>query len=53
VIGDTIFDLAAATARPTEATMLDVLRDWPAARALLADAAETLAALRLQNENIY
>src|SRR5712692_2481335 len=41
VIDDTIFDLAAATGRPSYATMLDVLRDWDAARVLLQDAAKT------------
>ncbi|MGA7490674.1 MAG: fumarylacetoacetate hydrolase family protein [Xanthobacteraceae bacterium] len=47
VVGETVFDLAAATGRPSYATMLDVLRDWDAARGLLADAA-TNAAERTQ-----
>src|SRR5712692_8673657 len=41
VVDETIFDLAAATGRPSYATMLDVLRDWDAARGLLQDAAKT------------
>jgi len=41
VVDETIFDLAAATGRPSYATMLDVLRDWDAARVLLQDAAKT------------
>ena len=32
VVGQTIFDVAAATGRASYATMLDVLRDWAAAR---------------------
>ncbi len=47
VVGETVFDLAAATGRPSYATMLDVLRDWDAARGLLTDAA-TNAAERTQ-----
>jgi len=39
VIGDTIFDLAVATGRASYTTMLDVLRDWDAARSALAEAA--------------
>ena len=41
VLGETIFDIAAATARPAYVTMLDVLRDWQAARGPLRDAAAT------------
>jgi 2-keto-4-pentenoate hydratase/2-oxohepta-3-ene-1,7-dioic acid hydratase in catechol pathway len=43
VIDDTIFDLAAATGRASYATMLDVLRDWEAARGTLAEAAGSAA----------
>src|SRR5262252_4050259 len=43
IVDDTIFDLAAATGRPGYAAMLDVLRDWDAARAVLADAATAAA----------
>jgi 2-keto-4-pentenoate hydratase/2-oxohepta-3-ene-1,7-dioic acid hydratase in catechol pathway len=43
VVGDTIFDLAAATGRADYATMLDLLRDWEHARGLLAQAATTAA----------
>jgi 2-keto-4-pentenoate hydratase/2-oxohepta-3-ene-1,7-dioic acid hydratase in catechol pathway len=43
VVGDTIFDLAAATGRADYATMLDLLRDWEAARGLLPKAATTAA----------
>jgi 2-keto-4-pentenoate hydratase/2-oxohepta-3-ene-1,7-dioic acid hydratase in catechol pathway len=39
VVGETVFDLAAATGRASYATMLDVLRDWDGARGLLRDAA--------------
>jgi 2-keto-4-pentenoate hydratase/2-oxohepta-3-ene-1,7-dioic acid hydratase in catechol pathway len=39
VVGETLFDLAAATGRPGYATMLDLLRDWDGARAVLRDAA--------------
>ena len=46
-VGETVFDLAAATGCPSYATMLDVLRDWDAARGLLTDAA-TNAAKRTQ-----
>jgi 2-keto-4-pentenoate hydratase/2-oxohepta-3-ene-1,7-dioic acid hydratase in catechol pathway len=41
IIDDTIFDLAAATGRAAYVTMLDVLRDWDAARGALAEAAGT------------
>jgi len=40
LVGETVFDLAAATGRPSYATVLDVLRDWDAARGLLAAAAK-------------
>ena len=36
VVGETVFDVAAATGRPSYVTMLDVLRDWDTARGLLA-----------------
>src|SRR5262245_64365095 len=39
VVGETVFDLAAATGRPSYATMLGLLRDWDGARAILRDAA--------------
>ncbi|HEY6992631.1 MAG TPA: fumarylacetoacetate hydrolase family protein [Xanthobacteraceae bacterium] len=39
VVGETVFDLAAATGRAAYATMLDVLRDWDGAPAVLRDAA--------------
>ncbi len=35
VVGDAIFDIAAATGRASYVTMLDVLRDWPAAHTAL------------------
>jgi 2-keto-4-pentenoate hydratase/2-oxohepta-3-ene-1,7-dioic acid hydratase in catechol pathway len=41
IIDETIFDLAAATGRASYVTMLDVLRDWDAARSALAEAAGT------------
>jgi 2-keto-4-pentenoate hydratase/2-oxohepta-3-ene-1,7-dioic acid hydratase in catechol pathway len=41
VVDETIFDLAAATGRASYVTMLDVLRDWDAARGTLAEAAGT------------
>jgi 2-keto-4-pentenoate hydratase/2-oxohepta-3-ene-1,7-dioic acid hydratase in catechol pathway len=41
VVGETIFDVAAATGRASYATMLDVLRDWAAARGRLQGAATT------------
>src|SRR5690242_2018681 len=41
VVDDTIFDLAAATGRPSYATMLDVLRDWDAASAALSNTAKS------------
>jgi len=37
--GEKVFDIAAATGRAAYTTMLDVLRDWGAARGLLQDAA--------------
>jgi len=43
IVDETIFDLAGATGRPAYATVLDVLRDWDAARAVLADAASAAA----------
>jgi 2-keto-4-pentenoate hydratase/2-oxohepta-3-ene-1,7-dioic acid hydratase in catechol pathway len=43
VVDQTVLDVAAATGRPSYATMLDVLRDWDAARGLLADAAGAAA----------
>jgi 2-keto-4-pentenoate hydratase/2-oxohepta-3-ene-1,7-dioic acid hydratase in catechol pathway len=43
VVGETLFDLAAATGRPGYATMLDLLRDWDGARAVLRDAAAKAA----------
>ena len=43
IVDETIFDLAAATGRPGYATVLDVLRDWDAARTVLADAANSAA----------
>jgi len=43
IVDDTIFDLAAATGRASYTTMLDVLRDWDAARGMLAEAAKTAA----------
>ena len=39
VVDQTVFDVAAATGRPSYVTMLDVLRDWDTARGLLQDAA--------------
>ena len=39
VVDDTVFDLAGATGRASYATMLDVLRDWDAARPVLQEAA--------------
>ena len=38
VIGQAVFDVAAATGQPSYVTMLDVLRDWDTARGLLQDA---------------
>src|SRR3954471_9097603 len=38
VIGQAVFDVAAATRQPSYVTMLDVLRDWNTARGLLQDA---------------
>jgi 2-keto-4-pentenoate hydratase/2-oxohepta-3-ene-1,7-dioic acid hydratase in catechol pathway len=43
VVADTVFDLADATGRRGYATMLDVLRDWDAARNVLSDTAKTAA----------
>ena len=43
VVGETVFDLAAATGRASYATMLDLLRDWDGARAVLPDAAASAA----------
>jgi 2-keto-4-pentenoate hydratase/2-oxohepta-3-ene-1,7-dioic acid hydratase in catechol pathway len=39
IVGEEIFDLAAATGRASDASMLDVLRDWDGARGLLQEAA--------------
>jgi 2-keto-4-pentenoate hydratase/2-oxohepta-3-ene-1,7-dioic acid hydratase in catechol pathway len=39
VLGDTLFDLAAATGRADYATMLDVVGDWQAARGILVETA--------------
>jgi 2-keto-4-pentenoate hydratase/2-oxohepta-3-ene-1,7-dioic acid hydratase in catechol pathway len=39
VVDETVFDVAAATGRASYVTMLDVLRDWNAARGHLQDAA--------------
>ena len=46
LVDETIFDVAAATERASYATMLDVLRDWDAARGRLRDAAATAAGKR-------
>jgi 2-keto-4-pentenoate hydratase/2-oxohepta-3-ene-1,7-dioic acid hydratase in catechol pathway len=43
VVGETVFDLAAATGRASYVTMLDVLRDWDGARAVLREAAASAA----------
>jgi 2-keto-4-pentenoate hydratase/2-oxohepta-3-ene-1,7-dioic acid hydratase in catechol pathway len=43
IVGETIFDVAAATGRASYVTMLDLLRDWGAARGLLAQAAKSAA----------
>ena len=43
VVDDTVFDLAGATGRASYATMLDVLRDWDAARPVLQEAAGAAA----------
>jgi 2-keto-4-pentenoate hydratase/2-oxohepta-3-ene-1,7-dioic acid hydratase in catechol pathway len=43
VVGEKIFDLAAATGRAAYVTILDVLRDWDAARGVLQDAAASAA----------
>ena len=43
VVDDTVFDLAGATGRASYATMLDVLRDWDAARLVLQEAAGSAA----------
>jgi 2-keto-4-pentenoate hydratase/2-oxohepta-3-ene-1,7-dioic acid hydratase in catechol pathway len=56
VIGDVVFDVAAASGHPTYVTMLDLLRDWDRAQHVLQEAAEAasgraagqpLSALRL------
>ena len=39
VVGETIFDIAAATGRAAYVTMLDVLRDWAGCARPLRDAA--------------
>ena len=39
IVDDNIFDLAAATGHASHANMLDVLRDWDKARAILPEAA--------------
>jgi 2-keto-4-pentenoate hydratase/2-oxohepta-3-ene-1,7-dioic acid hydratase in catechol pathway len=41
IVDEAIFDLAAATGSADYATMLDVLRDWDAARGVLQDIAKT------------
>src|SRR5262245_13614800 len=41
IVDDKVFDLAAATGRASYATMLDVLRDWDAVRAVLDNAVKT------------
>src|SRR5258707_14447803 len=43
VLDDTVYDLSAATGRAAYVTMLDVLRDWDAAKGLLQDAATAAA----------
>jgi 2-keto-4-pentenoate hydratase/2-oxohepta-3-ene-1,7-dioic acid hydratase in catechol pathway len=43
VVDETIFDVAAATGWASYATMIDVLRDWDAARGRLQDAAAAAA----------
>jgi 2-keto-4-pentenoate hydratase/2-oxohepta-3-ene-1,7-dioic acid hydratase in catechol pathway len=43
VVGETVFDLAAATGRPSYATMLGLLRDWDGARGILCDTATSAA----------
>jgi 2-keto-4-pentenoate hydratase/2-oxohepta-3-ene-1,7-dioic acid hydratase in catechol pathway len=43
VVDDTVFDLAGATSRASYATMLDLLRDWDAARPVLQEAAGSAA----------
>jgi 2-keto-4-pentenoate hydratase/2-oxohepta-3-ene-1,7-dioic acid hydratase in catechol pathway len=43
IVGETVFDIAAATGRPAYVTMLDVLRDWEGALGLLREAAKTAA----------
>src|SRR6185295_3782322 len=44
VVDDRVFDAAAVTGRPSYVTMLDVLRDWTAARGLLGEAAKSAGA---------
>ena len=46
IVGDTIFDIAEITGRPAYATMLDVLRDWEAARGVIRDAARPVGSKR-------
>src|SRR5258705_2788153 len=43
VVDDTVFDLVGATGRASYATMLDLLRDWDAARPVLQEAAGSAA----------
>src|SRR5262245_38824777 len=43
VVGETVFDLAVTTGRPSYATMLGLLRDWDGARGILRDAATSTA----------
>src|SRR5262249_57683141 len=43
VVGEMVFDLAAATGRPSYATMLGLLRDWDGARDILRDVATSTA----------
>jgi 2-keto-4-pentenoate hydratase/2-oxohepta-3-ene-1,7-dioic acid hydratase in catechol pathway len=40
VIGDVVFDVAAATGHPTYVTVLDLLRDWDRAQHVLREAAD-------------
>ena len=46
IVVDTIFDIAEITGRPAYATMLDVLRDWDAARGVIRDIAKTAGSKR-------
>ena len=50
VVGDMVFDVAAATGRPTYVTTLDVLRDWDRAHHALEDAAAALPAGGVKTE---